>query len=85
MALEGSQENDLLLQGHLLNSSPSAKTAQGQGARKRTCLTPSCCPPPFSGAATRRLPRLDSPLEKEHRRTMLQPGLLDKKAGKRTH
>lgn len=35
MALKGSQENDLFLQGRLLNSSPSAKTAKRQRARKR--------------------------------------------------
>lgn len=35
MALQGSQENDPLLQGHLLNSSPSAKTGERQGVRKR--------------------------------------------------
>ena len=56
-------------------------TVETQTSPSRTCLTPSCRPPPFSGAATRQLPRLGSPLEKEHRRTMPQPVLLDKKAG----
>lgn len=56
-------------------------TMETQASPSRTCPAPSCRPPPLSGAATRQLPRLGSPLEKEHGRTMLQPVVLDKEAG----
>lgn len=35
VALQGRQEKDLVLKRHLLNSSPSAETGEGQQARKR--------------------------------------------------